>query len=45
LGINQAIEDDVDCDGFELGFVDCDGFELGFVDNKTFFFLFFSFSK
>jgi hypothetical protein len=25
LGFNQAIEDDVDCDGFELGFVDCDG--------------------
>jgi hypothetical protein len=45
LGINQAIEDDVDCDSFELGFVDCDGFELGFVDNKTFFLLFFSFSK
>jgi hypothetical protein len=31
LGFNQAIEDDVDCDGFELGF----------VDYKTFFSFFF----
>jgi hypothetical protein len=37
LGFNQAIEDDVDCDGFELGFVD--------YKALLFFFSLFFFSK